>query len=387
MKQVVSLLFLILCITSYGHAQLPEDEVVEPDPAHKKKTVIKSKPIPATISFQADHDFYLAINNTKQGKVKRGEVRSVKLVPAVYRFAFEEADSTGEYIEQMFRVTKDMVKRKDSVYKIAFRADYSQIMRSLSGTPVVQNETTPAPSAEEKKLLDMINLIERTMVTIEGGSFTMGDGVAKDEQSHTVTVGNVRFGKYEVTQQLWKDVMGYNKSNRSGCNECPVENVSWDEVDAFIKKINRVSGKQFRLPTEAEWEYVARKSIQGKLGDNIHPEVAKKRWITLLDGVAWYSDNAKKNTNMVGKKQELLQINDLLGNVAEWCSDFYREDYQNDQPQNPRGPVTGSRKVIKGGSYQDDENTLRIASRDSEAPGKSRKTVGFRLAMDANNAF
>lgn len=387
MKKGVSMLLLVFGFVVSGYSQVPEEDEPKPGSQIKPKPIAKPKVVPVTLNFQGDHDFYLAINGVKHGKVLKGQLKSVKLNPDIYRFTFEEADSTGEYIEQMFRVTKGMTKQKDSIYKIAFKEDYQQIMNKFSGTPTVQRLPSPTMSEEEKKIFDMLNLIEKTMVLIEGGSFTMGDGEAKDEQSHTVLVSDVRFAKYEVTQQLWKDIMGYNRSNRAGCNECPVENVSWNEVDTFIRKINRISGKQFRLPTEAEWEYVARKSIEGKLDGATNPKAFAKKWVALLNEVAWYSGNARKKTEMVGKKQGLLEINDLLGNVAEWCSDFYQADYQNDQQQNPRGPANGSRRVIKGGSYQDDENTIRIASRDSEAPDKSRKTVGFRLVMDNNKVF
>ena len=179
-------------------------------------------------------------------------------------------------------------------------------------------------------------------------------------------------GKYEVTQAQWKAVMGSNPSRFKGDN-LPVENVSWDDVQAFIRKLNQLTGKRYRLPTEAEWEYAARggnKSRGYKYagGNNI-------------DEVAWYDGNSGERTHPVGKKRpNELGLYDMSGNVWEWCSDWYDEDYYGNSPQNnPQGPASGSSRVFRGGSWLNYAILCRSASRYYSTPDSRYGLIGFRL--------
>ena len=140
---------------------------------------------------------------------------------------------------------------------------------------------------------------------------------AADEVEHPVTISDIRFGQFEVTQQQWTVMMGYNPSKNGGCGTCPVENVSWEEVMRFIRKINLAGNKKFRLPTEAEWEYVARLGGKAEVVQAGGQEEYIKK-------TAWYFANADKQTHPVGQKQpNVAGSYDLMGTVSEWCSDWY----------------------------------------------------------------
>ncbi|MGM9712610.1 MAG: formylglycine-generating enzyme family protein [Prevotella sp.] len=217
---------------------------------------------------------------------------------------------------------------------------------------------------------DILADIMKDMVLVEGGTFTMG---AKDEKPmHQVTLSSFYIGKYEVTQSLWKAVMGSNPSEWQGDN-LPVENVSWDDCQEFVKKLNTMTGKNFRLPTEAEWEFAAR---GGK-----HSRGYQYSGSTKLGDVAWYNDNSYKQTHPVGTKApNELGIYDMSGNVWEWCQDWYGV-YNSYAQTNPTGPSSGSFRVNRGGSWYDGARGCRVANRDYYAPGIRYYYLGLRLAL------
>ncbi len=242
-----------------------------------------------------------------------------------------------------------------------------------------------------KPIQDLIN----NMVRIQGGDFTMGqpdpnigcDRCTKDEQpSHTVTLSSYNIGKYEVTQAQWQAVMGSNPSHFKDCgSRCPVEKVSWNDVQEFIKKLNRMTGKTFRLPSEAEWEYAAR----GRRSDGY-----KYAGSDNIESVAWYTKNSYDKgkshpdygTHTVGTKSpNELGLYDMSGNVWEWCSDWYDENYYKNSPRNnPQGPSsTQSFRVLRGGSWAAFNINCRVADRFRVRPvnNYSLYDVGFRLAQ------
>lgn len=204
---------------------------------------------------------------------------------------------------------------------------------------------------------------------------------AADEVEHPVTIGNIQFGKYEVTQAQWEAVMGYNPSDNAECSSCPVENVSWEEVMKFIRKINVAGNKKFRLPTEAEWEYVA------KLGGREEIEKAGGQE-EYIKKTAWYFANSDKKTHPVGQKQPTVAgVYDLFGNVSEWCSDWYGSYYykEDDNQKNPEGPPLGKEKVVRGGSILDyTGDRFRPSLRDKKIPTLRSKNIGFRLVLETN---
>lgn len=221
-----------------------------------------------------------------------------------------------------------------------------------------------------------LNGISYEMVQVQGGTFFMGS-LAKNEKNttfnyeqpvHEVILRNYSIGKTEVTQALWEEIMGSNPSMNKGAN-LPVENVTWNDCQEFIDKLNQRCNTHFRLPTEAEWEYAARN--RGREGADEFSggpvnKVAHLGVSTIQAGV--------KPANPLG-------LHDMTGNVAEWCADWLGK-YTAAKEINPTGPKTGVRRIVRGGSYKDDEWYLRNACRSHLKPGEASPAVGFRLAQD-----
>ena len=223
------------------------------------------------------------------------------------------------------------------------------------------------------------NGITIDMVKVEAGTFMMGatsemqDPYDDEKSVHQVTLTNDYYmGKYEVTQALWKAVMGSNPSNFKG-DYLPVEMVSWDDCQEFIGKLNSMTGRKFRLPTEAEWEYAARggkksRSCQYSGSSNIAD-------------VAWYKDNSGNKTHPVGTKQaNELGFYDMTGNVWEWCQDWYYS-YVSSSQTNPRGAVSGSYRVYRGGSWYYNARCCRSSYRYCAAPDCRYYYLGLRLVL------
>jgi len=220
-----------------------------------------------------------------------------------------------------------------------------------------------------------------SFVFVKGGCYQMGDtfggGDGDEKPVHEVCVDDFYIGKYEVTQGQWQRIMGSNPSHFSSCGDnCPVENVSWRDVQEFIRKLNNQSGKRYRLPTEAEWEYAARSG--GK----------REKWSGTSDGsslgdYAWYDANSGGQTHPVGQKRPNgLGLHDMSGNVWEWCQDWYgRNYYSSSGRDNPGGPSSGSHRVIRGGSWNSDAADARAAFRNRYIPVIRDSFLGFRLAL------
>ncbi len=220
------------------------------------------------------------------------------------------------------------------------------------------------------------------MVFVKGGTFKMGSNDYDNEKPiHTVTVNDFYIGKYEVTQKEWEEVMRNNPSGFKGANR-PVENVSWNDIQEFLKKLNEKSakgghaGKKYRLPTEAEWEYAAKGGNQSK--------GYKYSGRTNISEVAWYDGNSSSQTHEVGQKQpNELGIYDMTGNVWEWCSDWYDNNYYKSSPsKNPQGASSGEFRVLRGGSWSDDDSDCRSSVRGWYYPDIRGLNNGFRLAQE-----
>ena len=225
-----------------------------------------------------------------------------------------------------------------------------------------------------------VNGVAFKMVKVAGGTFQMG---ATSEQGskaydggypvHSVTLSDYYIGQTEVTQELWEAVMGSNPSYFEGDNQCPVENVSWNDCQEFIEKLNRLTGKNFRLPTEAEWEYAARGGNKSK--------GYKYSGSNDADAVAWYEKNSGSKTQPVETKQSNeLGLYDMSGNVWEWCQDRYGK-YSSHSQSNPKGANTGSVRVLRGGSWISSERGVRVSNRGYDAPGSRNVDGGLRLAL------
>jgi sulfatase modifying factor 1 len=252
------------------------------------------------------------------------------------------------------------------------------VRMSVQKTP--EKEWMPMPVTEAgKSFKDSVSGIE--FVFVKGGCFQMGNtfgGGFKDENPvHEVCLDDYYLGKYEVTQGQWQAVMGSNPSYFKSCgSDCPVERVSWNEAQEFISRLNQKSGRRFRLPTEAEWEYAARSGGKREKWSGTISEVE-------LELHAWYHENSGKRTHPVGEKRPNgLGLYDMSGNVTEWCSDWYEENYYQVSPRNnPKGPFSGELKVVRGGPYNAPATSVRASQRAGAA--HRGENIGFRLGLSA----
>ncbi len=289
---------------------------------------------------------------------------------------------------------------------VACSEDEPAIDKANAGT------TTEEPSVTPGTDFDIFSTFSYDkMVYVEGGTFWMGaqndnssqpnyDSEAYDNESpvHAVTLSSYYIGKYEVTQALWEYVMNYSGKVADGSTMTAVSNGPWldyapsfiyglgdnypayyvsynDIVDYFLPRLNKITGKSYRLPTEAEWEYAARGGqkdpytrTQG--ASSIYYKYAGSNDI---DNVAWYWGNSSSKSHPVGKKfPNALELYDMTGNVWEWCSDWYGT--------NPTGPTLGSYRVIRGGSWNCLAVDCRVSSRYYAAPSGNGDKLGFRLA-------
>ena len=229
-----------------------------------------------------------------------------------------------------------------------------------------------------------VNGVSFDMIKVEGGTFTMGatyeqgsDAESDEKPVHQVTLSDFYIGETEVTQALWKAVMGTNPSRFNGDNN-PVEKVSWNDCQEFIRKLNSLTGRTFRLPTEAEWEYAARGGNKTKK--------YKYSGSNNIDNVAWYSDNSSSKAHPVKMKSpNELGLYDMSGNVWEWCSDWYGI-YSTSVQTNPKGPYSGSRRVLRGGGWNTYVELCRVSPRISASPDNRDSSSGLRLVLDSNKS-
>ena len=206
---------------------------------------------------------------------------------------------------------------------------------------------------------------------------------------HQVHLSDFEIGQFPITQAQWMAIMGSNPSHFKKCPNCPVEQVSWNDIQNFLQKLNSLTGMNYRLPTEAEWEFAARGGNQSQehtySGSNDPDEVGwywKNSGDQLLEG-EWDRDKITRNncrTHPVGKKHpNELGIYDLTGNVWEWCQDWYGT-YSKGPETHPQGPQKGVNRVLRGGSWYSSAGHLRVSNRDSSGPGYRNRIIGFRLA-------
>ena len=269
------------------------------------------------------------------------------------------------------------------------------------GTSVIQPDE---PEWDWQRALGM------EFVWIPDGTFEMGSpegeaGRDGDERQHEVRISQgFWMGKYEVTQGEWEAVMGENPSEFKACGaRCPVESVSWEDVQEYIRKLNEResgSGYRYRLPTEAEWEYAARAGSAGATPEG-ELRILGKNNAPVLDGQAWYGGNSGVSyegasncsgweerqydailcgTHPVGQKRaNEWGLHDMLGNVWEWTGDWYGEEYPSGAVTDPRGPASGSGRVVRGGGWSNSARDVRSADRTSYSPGSRFSDFGFRL--------
>jgi len=257
----------------------------------------------------------------------------------------------------------------------------------LEWRPITGVKKAPPPARGEKVETFTVNGVSFKMARIPAGEFMMGSpsgelGRDSDEKRHRVRISKSFFlGETEVTQGLWRTVMGSNPSSFKNCgNNCPVEQVSWKDCQEFIRKLNRlVSGGGFRLPTEAEWEYAARAGSNSAFANGGISETGCGH-DRKLDAMGWYCGNSGKKTHPVGgKKPNAWGLYDMHGNVYEWCQDW-KGNYPSGSVTDPTGPSSGSDRVLRGGSWDYYAGYCRSALRNGDGPDYRGRRFGFRLA-------
>lgn len=263
--------------------------------------------------------------------------------------------------------------RRSLIIYISLITIVVSIMASSCDT---ESEEPDTPTVKYKTYT--VNGVSFDMVAVEGGTFTMGatteqgsDAYDEEKPTHKVTLSDYMIGKTEVTQELWRAVMGYNPSYFKDYNS-PVEQVSYIDCENFIEKLNSLTGLNFRLPTEAEWEYAARGGNKSK--------GYKYSGSNDIDRVAWYYDNTSSTRAVATKSPNELGLYDMSGNVWEWCSDSYK-DYSSGPQTNPEGSSGFGFVVNRGGSWYNGARRCRVSCRGCDFPGISDDTFGLRLAL------
>lgn len=279
-----------------------------------------------------------------------------------------ESDEDGEVVYHKTFDSSVLAKGKSGFMNVP-------VMESRNGWTIVTPETTKTFT---------VSGVSFNMIRVKKGTFTMGatseqTGAASDEKpAHTVTLTSSYYmGETEVTQELYQAVVGSNPSSYSGTQK-PVTNVSWNDCQTFITKLNNLTGLTFRLPTEAEWEYAARGGSKSKgylySGSNT------------IGDVAYYYDNRSGSgaTNVKSKSPNELGLYDMSGNVWEWCQDWYGS-YSSSAQTNPTGPTSGSGRVLRGGSWGISAASCRVAYRNSVTPSYTYHYNGFRLVLSGSH--
>ena len=288
-------------------------------------------------------------------------------LPEQFSFQYAQVlERLGLYDEAMETVTRYLTRvgRAGEFYREALAL--LNDAESAKATSIEAAAEAARRPAGESRVFDGMEF-----VWVPAGEFRMGStsSVAAGAERPVTQVRISRgywLGKYEVTQAEWQGVMGTNPSEFSGCGQCPVENVSWNDAQEFIQLANAATGgNRYRLPTEAEWEYAARAGTTGDRYGN-------------LDAIAWYVENSGDRTHPVGQKApNAWGLHDMLGNVWEWVEDW-GDDYPGGVVTDPRGPVSGSVRVFRGGGFARDASDCRSSYRSGAGP-RYDLFLGFRL--------
>lgn len=267
---------------------------------------------------------------------------------------------------------------------------FSLLCASCGGDDSGGNDSPDVPDTPNSGISDsgikdpVLKNLVRNMVHVQGGTFMMGaiseqgnDAEDNEKPAHQVTLSSFYIGRYEVTQEEWKTVMGKNPSKFEG-DKRPVDYVSYRDCQKFIVTLNSLTGKKFRLPTEAEWEYAARGGNKSK--------GYKYAGSNELSSVAWFGGNSGNITRNVGTKNpNELGLYDMSGNVWEWCSDYYGK-YSSAAQTNPKGSSSGFFRVLRGGSCYNVARDCRSSVRSSYDPdspdyGSRYFNYGLRLVL------
>lgn len=268
--------------------------------------------------------------------------------------------------------------KKNEIKNVSFHVELDEIKSGTDVQLVVSHEDKAIwetrilkGNANMEVVVGSMSKVTFKMIYVDGGTFYMGNNIFGDS-THEVRLSSFYIAETVVTQALWELVMNWNHSDYKGtCN--PVENVSWNNCQEFIESLNKMTGQTFRFPTEAEWEYAAR---GGKSSNHTLYSGSNN-----IDDVAWYCANSRSKTHPVAQKMpNELGLYDMSGNVWEWCEDFY-EPYMSKKQVNPHGPQFGSKRIVRGGSWNYSEDYCQVDLRHSYAQNMLFDGLGLRLAM------
>ena len=349
----------------------------------------------AKLKVMSNLECVMYVDEEECANIVANKLKKIPLKPGEYMLKFESVENAADCVEEDEFIMPD----KDKLYKVDLlskkqerlereRRERERLERERRERERLERERREKEEQEKKDREAQgefeVKGVKFKMVKVEGGTFMMGateeqgtDAFDRERPAHQVTLSDYYIGETVVTQKLWKAVMGNNPSYWKG-NDLPVEMVSWEDAQEFIEKLNRETGREFRLPTEAEWEYAARggkKSQRYKYSGSDN-----------LDEVAWYDGNSKVNsgkmTHLVKeKKANELGLYDMSGNVWEWCQDWYGE-YSGRAQTNPQGPSSGADRVCRGGGWATYARGCRVSNRSFEKPAnRDDISRGFRLVV------
>lgn len=406
MKHKLSLFILVLLAALHVNAQAPITPPSSP-PKTKRSVTLRSNPSEAYVFVDGAYKGYTPVTLSltlgthkikidKSGSVWEGTINVTQSGQSEWIFDVRnerqislKSNPSGASIY----VDSDYLGTTPVTVKLTYGEHRVRVSQNGSSREETINVKENGPGewiinlqTDAQQDVFFVNGVSFRMVPVKGATFTMGctseqgdDCYSDEAPSHRVTLSDFSIGETEVTQQLWKAVMnseptvdgGWFAEGGYGSNY-PAYLVSWNDVQTFIRKLNQLTGKKFRLPTEAEWEFAACGGIKSrgyKFGGS-----------NSLGTVAWYEDNADAARQVKTKSPNELGLYDMSGNVYEWCSDWYGS-YSSDAQINPTGPSTGSQRVARGGSGSSAETYCRITYRGSYDPASSGDRVGFRLAL------
>lgn len=321
---------------------------------------------------------------TNRGKWLYNEIwTGDEQVQMLYKEQFEKNEAT---IKAKIKLSETQQKRNKIIEKIKSGIPIIQIKFSDEISDMESKENTFVTDAINFKEVDSIIKIVKIkdvmfkMILVKGDTYVMGasllqGGENKDEQvTHNVTLGDFYICTTQVTQELWNAIIGNNPSKIMDKN-LPVTNVSWNDCQDFIKRLNDITGMKFRLPSEAEWEFAAKGGQKGKLNGY------KYSGSNTITNIMWYSKNSGNRPHTVSSKQSNeLGLFDMSGNVWEWCSDWYAP-YDIRHSFSPNGPTNGTEKVCRGGSFMSEAKECRVSIREKDLPNEKSEDIGFRLVL------
>jgi len=382
---------------------LPANKTDQDDKKRKKLIAFKKKVATGRLikKWTDSKDLALAIATSLKSVLQLqpgiGWVRADKVISGDSQEVIDKLNAEIEkHREEVKRLEDDLKKKGDleSKYQAAQHEIEELKNEKKALNDRIQNleaelerykssSATGASKSQPQTETYFVKGVSFKMVHVQGGTFMMGanegdkDAFDEEKPAHEVTLSDYWMGETQVTQALWRAVMGENPSGFRGDPNLPVEHVSWLDCKDFIHKLNRLTGKEFRLPTEAQWEFAARGGNLGK--DNRYLYAGGND----IDDVAWYDENSMGKTHPVRKRDpNELGLYDMTGNVWEWCNDWYGEQYYRESPAiDPPGPSSGTDRVCRGGCWFNSARNCRVSKRDGDEPSCSIGYFGLRLAL------